>query len=488
MIVSMRALLLAGLLALAAVAGAQPLPPAVRAALDEARLPPEALVAWVTELGPAPAAPRLAHRAEQPVNPASLMKLYTTGAALELLGPAWSWRTPVLATGPVEDGTLRGDLVLQGRGDPTLSVERLWLLLRQLRQRGITEVRGDIVLDTSAFTLAASDPGDFDGERHRPYNVQPEALLLNLKSITLGFVPEPARGIARVSADVPLAGVRVDASVPLADGGCGDWRAALQATLEDPARLHFAGRYPAACGERSWPIAYAEPESYNARLLEGLWRELGGRLGGRVRGGATPPGAALLFEAASPPLASVVREINKFSNNVMAEQLFLTLALETPARPAPGCCRRDETPPDTAQAARVLLQALVRERAGCAEGELAIDNGSGLSRVSRSSARCLGAWLQTLWSSPAMPELMSSLPVSGVDGTARHPGRGWGAALGRAHLKTGSLRDAMGLAGYVLGVSGRRWAFVAIVNHPNADAARPVLDALVHWTAEDRAP
>lgn len=142
---------------------------------------------------------------------------------------------------------------------------------------------------------------------------------------------------------------------------------------------------------------------------------------------------------------------------------------------------------DTAQAARELLQSLVRERTGCASAELLIDNGSGLSRDSRSSARCLGSWLQALWASPSMPELMSSLPVSGIDGTTKRPGREWGAALGRAHLKTGSLRDTMGLAGYVLGVSGRRYAFVAIVNHPNAGAARPVLDALVQWTAEDAA-
>ena len=80
---------------------------------------------------------------------------------------------------------------------------------------------------------------------------------------------------------------------------------------------------------------------------------------------------------------------------------------------------------------------------------------------------------------------MSSLPVSGIDGTARRPGRAWGGAQGRAHLKTGSLRDVMALAGYVLGESGRRYALVAVVNHPDAGTARPALDALVRWCAED---
>jgi D-alanyl-D-alanine carboxypeptidase/D-alanyl-D-alanine-endopeptidase (penicillin-binding protein 4) len=117
-----------------------------------------------------------------------------------------------------------------------------------------------------------------------------------------------------------------------------------------------------------------------------------------------------------------------------------------------------------------------------------IDNGSGLSRQSRSSAVCLAAWLQAMAAGPNWPELESSLPLTGVDGTTRRPGRQWGAALGRAHLKTGSLRDAVGLAGSVLGASGQRFVLVAVINHPNAPLGRPVLDALVQWAADDGPP
>ncbi len=461
---------------------ANELPTSVQAAMKRAQLPPDALVVQVVEVGtPGAAAPRLSHRAQQPVNPASLMKLYTTGAALELLGPAWTWATPVLTTGATVDGVLLGDLVIQGRGDPTLVIERLWLLLRQVQARGIREVRGDIVLDGSAFPPPNGEPGDFDGERYRPYNVQPDALLLNLKSITLTLTPDVARGVARVASDVSLAGVQIDTTVPLGNGSgdCGDWRSALKPDFTDPLRLRLTGLYAAGCGEKIWPIAYPDPRGYNARLVEGVWRDLGGKLLGRVRDGAVPAGAQPLFEATSPPLASVIRDINKFSNNVMAQQLFLTLGLTVAVnRPA-------SAPAGPADAAREVVRSQVRSRAACSDAELSVDNGSGLSRQSRSSARCMAAWLQALWSSPVMPELVSSLPLTGIDGTARRPGRLWGAALGRAHLKTGSLRDSMGLAGYVLGQSGRRYALVAIVNHPNAGAARPVLDALVQWAAED---
>ena len=452
-------------------AGAAPLPAEVAAALDRAKLPRDALSVVVQEVG-APRA-RLVSQADQPVNPASLMKLLTTFAALDLLGPAWSWSTPVWLQGTVRDGVLDGNLVIKGNGDPKLVVERLWLLLKRVQQLGVREIRGDIVLDRSAFPGAEpgapeASPADFDGEPLRPYNVRADALLLNHKALLFTLTPDAARGVAVVSADMPLAGVRIDASVPLATGPCGDWRAALRADFSDPARVRFAGSYAAACGEKLWPVAYADPKSYNERALAGLWAELGGALGGSVHDGVAPAGKPS-FEIASPPLAEVVRDINKYSNNVMAQQLFLTL----------GLTQRGAGTPD---ASRELLRGWVAERLGPAAGAaLVVDNGSGLSRDNRVTAQLLARLLQVAWASPVMPELISSLPVAGLDGTLKR----WRATPGRGHLKTGSLRDVNGIAGVVLGASGRRHVVVAIVNHPNAGAARPALDALVQWAADD---
>lgn len=457
------------------------LPLPVLAALHDARLPPSALAVEVVEVGAV--RPRLAWREREPANPASLMKLYTTGVALERLGPAFSWQTPVHASGPIDRGVLNGNLVIVGRGDPSLTIERVWLLLRQVRARGVREVRGDIVLDSSAFAVPNGDPGDFDGERLRPYNVLPDALLLNHKALMLSFVPDAARGVASISVEPALAGVEVDPSVPLGRPGrhCGDWRDALKIDVSNPMRVRFAGSYPVACGDKAWPIAYADARSYNARLIESMWRELGGGLDGRVREGRLAEGPSqLVTEFASVPLAQVVRDINKFSNNVMAQQLFYTLPLVAGDVTAPSG-------PASAESARALVSSIVRERTGCAAPELVIDNGSGLSRQSRSSAHCLAAWLQALWTSPSMPEMLASLPVPGLDGTTRRPGREWGPAMGRAHLKTGSLRDVVSIAGEVLGASGRRYVIAVMIHHDNAQAGRPVLDALVQWTADDAA-
>jgi len=443
------------------------LPPSVLAALHRAKVPADAISVVVQDVdGERPA---LRWREREAVNPASLAKLLTTAAALEQLGPAWRWRTPVWLTGPLRDGVLDGSLVIQGRGDPTLVIERVWLLLRRVQALGVRQIRGDIVLDGSAFAVPEAAPGDFDGEPLRPYNVEPAALLLNFRSVIYGFAPDTAAGVARVSAEPPLAGAVVDRSVPLAAGPCGDWRAALKAGFE-PGRTRFAGAYPTACGEQSWPVADPQPASYDARLIEALWRELGGQLQGRVREGRAPQGIEPSFEWPSPPLAEVVRDINKFSNNVMARQLSLTLALQAvPQQPA------------TPEAAREILTRWVIDATGEPADDLVVDNGAGLSRRTRISAARLARLLIRAYRGPVMSELMSSLPVTGLDGTLRRSR----ATPGRAHLKTGSLRDVAGIAGYVLSDSGRRYVLVAIVNHAQAAAAGPALDALVQWTLRD---
>ncbi|MDB5944586.1 MAG: D-alanyl-D-alanine carboxypeptidase/D-alanyl-D-alanine-endopeptidase [Ramlibacter sp.] len=459
-------LLAAFLLLAAGWAGAQGLPPEIEAALARAKVPSDALSVLVVEAD-GRAAPRLSHRAAVPVNPASVAKLVTTYAALDLLGPAFSWTTPVYVDGTVQGGTLSGNLYLQGQGDPKLVVERLWLLLRRIQGLGIRQIQGDIVLDRSAFETIQQDPGAFDGEPLRPYNASPDALLLNFKSVVMTFVPDRA-GRALVQYDPPLAGVQTAATVPLAAGDCGDWRSGLKADFSDPGRIRFAGAYPASCGERAWPVAYADPGTYAARAVAGLWQEMGGKLSGQVREGRVPAGLKPAFSVQSPALAEVVRDINKFSNNVMAQQLFLTLSLQ-------------QKGVGTQQGSREILRSWWRERVG---GEPpAMDNGSGLSRDERISAQQLARMLQLAWASPLMPELMSSLPVAGTDGTLR---RLRGRSAGQAHLKSGSLRDVSAVAGYVHAASGRRYVLVAIANHPNAAAARPAIDALVDWVARDQ--
>ncbi len=460
------------------------MPATVDAALARAGIPREAVTLMVTE-AQADTPARLSHRATVPVNPASIMKLVTTFAALDALGPAFVWTTPVLADGPIQSGSLMGNLHIRGQGDPKLVLERLWLLLRRVRAMGIEHIAGDIVLDRSAFELVEGDPAEFDGEPLRPYNAAPDALLINFKSVLLTFTPQRGNNVARVTMEPPLWGVQLQSTVPAIASTCADYRAGLKADFSDANRIRFSGTYPLDCGEKQWPVAYADPKSYAARAIEGLWRELGGRLDGSVREGPMPATGAgkarQNADFASVSLAETIRDINKFSNNVMAQQLFLTLGLQPVMRDTGAREAALRLGPATIAASRDWLKQWWQDRISPGDAPT-FDNGSGLSRQQRISAQALVRLLQKAYASPWMPEYIASLPITGVDGTLKSRR---GAASGVAHLKTGSLRDVAGVAGYVDAASGKRYVLVAIANHANANAMRPVVDALLDWTMKD---
>ena len=476
----------------ACAASGTAIPPEVDAALARAKIPREAVALLVLDADQPNAAPRLVHRAQVPMNPASVMKLTTTFAALDLLGPAYAWSTPVLVDGPVRDGTLTGNVYIKGQGDPKLVLEKLWLLLRRLQGIGIRTIAGDIVLDRSAFEVPDADPANFDGEPLRPYNAAPDALLINFKAVVMTFTPDPAHGTALVQFDPPLFGVQMQASVPLSMGDCGDYRGALKADFSDPNRIRFAGSYAASCGEKVWPVAYADPRSYAVRAVQGMWLEMGGKLSGSVRYGAMSAALAAAkptLEATSAPLAEIIRDINKYSNNVMAQQVFLTLGrVVSPgtlgaANDASASEAQAALTAGSFTAARAVMQRWWKER--ISDYEMPVwDNGSGLSRQERISAQGLARLLQVAWRSPYMSELMSSLPITGVDGTLK---RFKSKAVGSAHLKTGSLSNVIARAGYVDGASGKRYVLVAMINHANAntETARAAMETLVDWVAKD---
>jgi D-alanyl-D-alanine carboxypeptidase/D-alanyl-D-alanine-endopeptidase (penicillin-binding protein 4) len=446
------------------------LPPTVQLALDNARIPAEAVSVWMQPVDAT--APTLAFNVEQPMNPASVMKLVTAFAALERLGPAHTWRTRVATHGPIRNGVLEGDLFLIGGGDPVLGYDRLWKLLRRLRALGIERVDGDIVLDASVLRLPAHDPDAFDGRGLRPYNSGPHGLLLNYNTLLLGLYPgKAATDPVTLAAEPPLAGIVIDNRILTSDAPCGTWYSDLQASIEGGRRLVLSGSLPAACGPRTWSAAPLPPEAFGAALVSTLWSEVGGRLGGTVRAGTAPADAQELFGDDSPSLAEVVRDMNKWSSNVIARQLLATLGSALPSSAAP----MPDMVAGGAYVARKLLAA-----AGIDTDGLVIENGSGLSRIERIRADSLGTLLVRAWQRPWMPEYIAALPVAGLDGTARGRLRN-SPAIGHAHIKTGTLNGVRAMAGYLLDRHGRRHAVVMMVNHPEAASSAAAQDALMDW-------
>jgi len=445
------------------------LPQSVAEALAKAGIPEKNIGVFVQDT--ASNQPLLAIGAERALNPASAMKLVTTYAGLSLLGPAYSWKTEIYSSAPLRNGVLNGNLIIKGYGDPQLTLEDFWLLLNELRQRGLRKIRGDLVLDHNYFEPSTSDPAHFDNDPVRPYNTLPDALLVNFKAVRLEFIPNPGRHALTILVSPPLPQIKVLNHIVLDNEPCGDWANRLKSTATDngaSAELLINGNYSIACEEQEREYSVLDHPHYVHALFTLLWRELGGTFNGSVRDGKVPPTARLLATHQSRPLAETVRDINKFSNNVMARQLFLTLGATT-----------GEGPPGTVNSAAQVIQQWLMQK-GLVFPELKMENGSGLSRTDQISAKSLATLLLDAFRSPVMPELMASLPIVAVDGTMRKRLLGTPVA-GQAHIKTGLLEDARSVAGYLLDTHGHRLVVVFLVNDPKADDAQSAQDALLEW-------
>jgi serine-type D-Ala-D-Ala carboxypeptidase/endopeptidase (penicillin-binding protein 4) len=444
------------------------LPQPVGQAFLSAHVPLHSVSLVVQEVG-APH-PLFWHDPTRPMNPASVMKLVTTFAALELLGRDYRWKTEAYLGGPLTDGVLRGDLVLKGYGDPKITIEQWQSFMAALRANGLERVNGDLGLDRTWFKPAPHDPAEFDHEPLKPYNVGPDALLVSFKSVRFMFAPNAAGDAVEMRAEPALPEIALGAPPGLGLGDCGDWRGMLGAAFINSgatAKASFAGRFAPACGARDWYVALLDHPHFVHGMFTTYFREAGGQFDGGVKEERAPRGAMPFATLESPPLYDIVRDVNKLSNNVMARQIFLTLA--TTRYP----------PPATPALAADVVQRFLKERRISMPG-LVLENGSGLSRNERVTAGGLAQLLAAADRSPSREEFASSLAVAATDGTVEKRFQN-GTVAGQALLKTGTLEGVKALAGYVIDAQSRRWIVVAIINHPNAAQGQAALDSLVQW-------
>ncbi len=446
------------------------LPAPVNRILVQRQLAESSLSVFVQEVGSSE--PLLAFNADVPRNPASVIKLVTTFAALEALGPTYQWRTDAFVDGRLNGGTLTGDLLLKGYGDPYLITERLWLLQRDLRNRGLREIDGDLVIDNTWFAREELDPGAFDGQTYRAYNALPDALLVNYQAVNFIFRPDAARGRVEILADPALANVDMRNQMRLFKGGCSSSKSGISMVVGSGSprpQLTFSGAVASDCAEYQLLRTILDGPAFAYGAFRALWEEQGGRVTGKFRQGQVPAGKTPFITFRSPPLAEVIRSVNKFSNNVMTRQIFLTLGAEKFG--APGTLEKGE---------RATLAALASR--GLNFPELRIGNGAGLARDTRISAASLGRMLLAAHAGPFQPEFQASLSLAGLDGTTRRrfkddPSRG------DMHLKTGTLNGVTSIAGFVHSESGTDYVVVAIMNQPKATwgGGQEAQNALLRW-------
>lgn len=455
----------------AAAAAGDRLPKSVQDALAYRDLPAESLSLHVENV--ATGEPVLLWNENRPRNPASVMKLLTTLVALDTLGPTYTWKTEVYLLGDVSGGTLNGDLLLKGYGDPYLVAERLWQIVRSIRRTGIDRISGDLLLDDSYFDISGDDPAAFDNQPLRAYNVAPNALMMNFKAVRYIFQPDIATSTVDLSLLPALDNLQVVNQLSLASGSCRGYQRGITITAnEDVDQMIFSGRFPSGCRSYSMYRTALSHNEFAYGMFKALWREGGGEFSGGWKNVVHDDEADPFLSFESLPLTDIITQVNKHSNNVMARQVLLTLAAEQYG--APGVLENG----------RKAVNEWLAER-GMAFDELKLDNGSGLSRESRITARQVAALLRYAFDSPFMPEFMSSLSVTGLDGTLLRRFEDE-SLTGMGHIKTGSLDDVTAIAGYLQSRSGTRYIIVSLQNHlgVHRGTGEEVQTALLKWLYE----
>ncbi|NNL06731.1 MAG: D-alanyl-D-alanine carboxypeptidase/D-alanyl-D-alanine-endopeptidase [Gammaproteobacteria bacterium] len=418
--------------------------------------------------------PLVAFHADRFLNPASVIKLVTTAAALDLLGQGYRWSTEVMYTGTLEGHTLKGDLYIRGNGDPYLTPERFWRLLNRIYIAGIQRIDGDVLIDNSYFEPGKVDYAAFDQQPYRTYNVGPNAVLVGFQATEFHFdIDATGTELAVEITPFPQSPrLRIINQVKLVNGRCNAWQKRLSLETRNNAgilEVVFTGNYARACKQRTLYRRVSEAQDHYQHFFLPLWNQIGGSVEGKITQGIVPVDASRVFEEPSISLAEAVRLVNKFSNNVMTRQILLTIGAQKSG------------PPGTTEKSLAAVNAWLVEH-DLDHHDLRLDNGAGLSRDARISAGLLGKLLLHVYRQAYMPEFIAALPVSGYDGTMANrfidtP------LVGRAHIKTGLLDFVQSMAGYVTTANGKRYVVVLLHNDPRAHtrSAEKLQNQVINW-------
>ena len=486
-------------------------------------------------------APLISHLPNIARTPASTMKLIPSFIALDTLGADFVWFTRVYHTGLIIGNRLQGDLIIQGSGDPKMTHERLEQLLYRVQQAGIRHIDGDIIVDSAIFNKVSKDPAAFDRSPLRPYNASPDGFLVNFNSLSIrshSLINEQAQ----LSYQPQLANYQLPKIIDTRDAPCSTARYSL-APQWHADKLTFDNKLPARCGEHIFYVGYPDAKDFAARVIAAKWQALGNTLSGNVIAQETPYSSNALKQSylTNPtinprkprrPLAATISplplisypslnltqqiyDINHFSNNVMTEQVALSIGsyaspnvatnmttantkaqtnttantVNTKKQKSSATSLYQFGKPTTTDYPQALQTMSEWWRTHLTTPPPVMTNGSGLCRDCTVSVANLSELLGYAYVQPSFDAYVGSLGVAGVSGTISHHSARLpdSAAIGRAWIKTGTLNNVTAMAGYVHGQSGQDYTVVGIINSEHsiaADNARVVLDTMLDWTAQ----
>ena len=480
------------------LAQAQPvaqLPADVAKMIQDAKLPPESVGVFVVPVGKRNSQPVLSANSARSMQPASTIKLVTTAAALDILGPAARNEARLLTVvrPAASSAILDTPLFLRGQGSPDLTLQELRKMLEQMRSDGLQIIRSDLVIDRSWLQPMRPDVGTpaFDEAPEFPYNFIPDALSLDMNLLTIAIrsgADAVAAGGVIAETRPALEGIKIISTMTLRNAPCNRWEDKWQIPLveegpDNQTQITLRGEFPKNCKVET-RLNLIDRTQYADRLFRTLWKELGGFYLGKTREASTAELNALELIANDPnstamavlarhqsrPLSETMRDINKRSDNPTTRLLYLSLG---------AVSKKFASPAQSESAVRNWLRTKGIDDAG-----LVLDNGSGLSRSERITPYQLAMVLVNAFDGPWAPEFLASMPIIGLDGSMRNRLKS-SVATQRGRIKTGGLRDVASIAGYVTDKNNQTHAVVAFINHPTAQspASRAVLDSIIEWVA-----
>lgn len=398
------------------------------------------------------------------LKPASIMKMMTTGLALERFGPNRTFPTAVLHDGAVSNGVLEGNLYLRGGGDPTLSL-RFWqgespldALAKQIAAADIRAVKGAIVADESAYAGERIPHGWKSSYLMSAYAAPVSALSLNENVVWIEARAEGGKAV--VELDPPSTAIPVTSSVRVVGGSGGR----VRARRNNDGGITATGTIGRNSRPRRYSLVVQDPPTFAAGALQASLQQAGVEVQGGLRLGATPAGAQQVAEVHSLPLAQIVSYMNRESINHYAELLYRNAA-------------REDGRQASAQAALEELREFLSTKAGTRPEHIQVSDGSGLSEADSLTARSMVQLLAYAHRAPWSSVFHASMPVAGESELMRRRMRST-PAEGNLHAKTGTTNTVASLAGYVTALNGEVLAFAFIYNGGDRFGARAEMDQM----------
>lgn len=444
---------------------AQALPFAIQKSIKDSTIKPSDISIYIKEIGKS--APLVAHNASVARTPASVIKVLSTYAALLKLGFDYKIPTKVYTIGNFRQGVLYGDLIIKGFGDPTLKSKDLDDIVLAIKNRGITSITGNIIIDRSYFRVGNKDNSGFDKNIYSAYNAMPDAMMFNERISTICVAPNK-NAVYKKTPDGSYTVVDQLKRVSKPCRGRYSWPGVSIDNHSNQTKVLLKGQISKNCGKRNICKVITKPYTSFYYALKDRLNTAGIKVQGTMRLRKVPSNAKHIFTHYSQTLEKIVSKTAKKSNNLYARHLLLILGAKTYGAPA------------TLNKGRRAVESILRAKGALGFGDLQIDNGCGLSRSAKITAKLLAGMYEHAYHRYG-ERWMQTLSIAGVDGTIKKRFRGT-PVKNRAWMKTGTLNRVKNIGGYVKSKSGKLYTVVILVhsNRGNWRASKLEND-IIQW-------